>query len=97
MLLRRRWQPVLLASLGIFLFFSGALYFQSVLPTDDAGYLGYYNDSGTAAIRGTVCQQPDERDQTTRLRLSGLAIETEGGWPQVQGGYPTVRPQIPTI
>jgi hypothetical protein len=41
--------------------------------------------------------QPDERDQTTRLRLSGLAIETEGGWPQVQGGYPTVRPQIPTI
>ena len=95
LLLRRQWQPVLLASACILLFLGGALYYQSVLPADDAGCLSYYNDSGEAVIRGTVCQQPDERDTTTQLRLSGLEIETGGGWQEIQGDILLFVPRYP--
>ena len=75
----------MLAAFCVLLFCGGALYYRSVLPGDDAGYLAYYNDSGEAVIRGTVCCQPDERDTTTQLRLSGLEIQIDGGWRPIQG------------
>lgn len=85
LLLRRHWKKVLLASLCIFIFLGGAFYFQTSLPPDDEGYLGFYNDTGTATFRGTVSQDPDVRDTTTQLRLSNLEIELDGEWQEVQG------------
>jgi competence protein ComEC len=95
LLLRRYWRRVLLAAFCVLLFCGGALYYQSVLPDDGASYLGYYNDSGEAVIRGIVSRQPDERDTTTQLRLSGLEMQIDGGWRPIQGDVLLFVPRYP--
>jgi competence protein ComEC len=95
LLLRRYRKKVILASLCIFIFFGGAFYFQSSLPADNEGYLKFYNDTGTVTVRGTVSQDPDVRDKTTHLRLSGLEVELDEGWHEVQGDILLYVPRYP--
>ncbi len=95
LLFRRHWKKALLASLCIFIFFGGAFYFQSSLPADDESSLKFYNDTGAVTIKGTVSQDPDVRDKTTRLRLSALEIGLDEGWHEVQGDILLFVPRYP--
>jgi len=82
---RKYAKPIILTSLCLLAFFGGAFYAQSSLPADSADHLSFYNDSGTLVIQGIVSQDPDVRDSNARLRLSGIEIDTGGGWRAVEG------------
>ncbi|MCJ7763995.1 MAG: DNA internalization-related competence protein ComEC/Rec2 [Dehalococcoidales bacterium] len=96
LLFRRHWKRVLLASLCLFIFFGGAFYFQSSLPADNESSLKFYNDTETVTIKGTVSQDPDVRDKTTRLRLSASEIGLDEGWHEVQGDVLLFVPRYPS-
>jgi len=96
LLSRRHWKRALLASLCLFIFFGGAFYFQSSLPADNESSLKFYNDTGAITIKGTVSQDPDVRDKTTRLRLSVSEIGLDEGWHEVQGDVLLFVPRYPS-
>ena len=93
--LKKYRKPVILTSLCLFAFFSGALYSHSVLPADDSNSISYYNDGGTLTIKGMVADEPDVRDSSTRLRLSDIEIETDEGWQGVEGDALLFAPNYP--
>ncbi len=66
---RRHRKKAVLASLCIFIFLGGAVYFQSSLPANDASSLSFYNGTDenpvTVTIIGTVNSDPEVGDKTT--------------------------------
>ncbi|MBN1863106.1 MAG: ComEC family competence protein [Dehalococcoidales bacterium] len=88
-------RTVVVVSLCIFAFFGGALYFQSVQPAIDEGYLAFYNDRGTVAVKGLVSAEPEIRDRTIHLRLSASAVEIDGVWHEVSGTALVFTPRYP--
>ena len=78
-------KPIVLTSLCLLAFFGGSLYAQSSLPEESADHLSFYNNSGTLTIQGIVSDDPDVRENNTRLRLSGIEIDTGDGWRAVGG------------
>lgn len=76
--LRQRRKPIILASLSLFILFSGATYFQSSLPAVDDSSLQFYNDRGPVTIKGLVNRDPDVRDKATHLRISASEIRLDG-------------------
>ncbi len=95
LLFTRRRRPLLLTSLGIFLFVIAAVYAYGSLYNVDAGQVRYYNDGGTIAVRGTVAADPDERDRSTRLTLAVSEIAREDGWQQAGGEVLVFVPRYP--
>ena len=94
-LARQHRKPIILASICLIAFVSGALRFQSSLPTIDEHYLQFYNDRGTVEIRGLVAGAPELGDKTTHLRLSAEKITLGEEWHNISGtallfvpGYP---------
>jgi competence protein ComEC len=88
-------KTVVIASLCIFAFFGGALYFQSVQPIINEAHLAFHNDRGTVVVKGLVNAEPEIRDRTTHLRLSASAINIDGGWHEVSGTALLFVPRYP--
>jgi len=84
-LARQHRKLIVLISLCLIIFLSGAFRFQSSLPPDDESCLQFYNDRGTVEIKGLVDRDPEIRDKTTRLRLSAGEIKLSGKWQKVSG------------
>jgi competence protein ComEC len=93
---RQNRKAVVVASLCIFAFFGGALYFQSAQPIIDQKHLAFYNDQGAVSIRGLVSAEPEVRDTTSHLRLSASAIEIDGDWREVSGTALLFVPRYPS-
>jgi competence protein ComEC len=92
---RRHRKRILLASLGIFLFISAAVYSYASLYRVDEGLLHFYNDRGPVEIKGTVAGDPDIRDKSTRLTLSASAILVDSAWRKVEGKVLVFVPRYP--
>lgn len=94
-LARQRRKLIILTSLCLIIFFSGAFYFQSSLPTVDESYLRFYNDQGTVEIRGLVDRDPELRDKTTHLHLSARKIKLDEEWHELSGTALLFVPRYP--
>jgi competence protein ComEC len=94
--MRQNRKVVVVASLCLFAFFGGALYFQSSQPNINEEHLAFYNDQGTVVMKGVVSDQPELRDRTIHLRLSAKAIELDGGWREVSGMALLLVPRYPS-
>ncbi len=82
---RQHRKLIILTSLCLITFFSGAFYFQSSLPTIDEHYLQSYNDQGAIEIRGMVNTDPEIRDKTTHVHLSVTEVKLDEEWQEVSG------------
>jgi competence protein ComEC len=87
---------VVVASLCLFAFFGGALYFQSSQPIINQEHLAFYNDKGTVVMKGVVNDQPELRDRTAHLKLSADAIKLDNGWHEVSGTALLLVPRYPS-
>ncbi len=94
--LRYHRKLIILTSLCLIALFSGAVYFQSSLPTVDEGSLQFYNDQETVAVKGIVNRDPEVRDKATHLRLSATEIKWDKGWQEVSGTALLFVPRYPT-
>ena len=92
---RRHRKPIILASLGLFIFFGAAAYSFSSLHIVDENSLHFYNDRGSVEIKGMVAEDPDVRDKNTRLKLSAAEIKLEKGWQEVEGTALVFVPRYP--
>ncbi len=69
-----------------FVFFLGALRFESNLPVINQSFIGYYNDSpNNVWVTGTLTQPPDQRDTYANLTLQLTAIDIGNGDIPVSG------------
>ena len=93
--IRRRKKAIILSSLVIVIFFAGAAYSYSSLNTVDEGHLRFYNDIGTAEIRGMIAEDPDVRDKSTHLKLSATEIKVNNKWHEVTGTALLYVPRYP--
>ncbi len=96
LLFRQHLKIIILTSLCLVILFSGAVYFQSSLPTIDENRLQFYNDQGTIEIKGMVSADPEVRDKTTHLRLSATEIKVAEEWQPVSGTALLFVPRYPT-
>ena len=96
LLFRQYRKIIILTSLCLIILFSGAIYFQSSLPTIDENCLQFYNDRGTIEIKGMVSADPEVRDKTTHLRLSATEIKADEKWQPVSGTALLFVPRYPT-
>ncbi len=95
-LLRQHRKLIILASLSLVAFFSGAFCFQSSLPTDDENHLQFYNDQGTVEIKGIVARDPEVRDKATHLYLSATEVKIGEERREVSGTALLFVPRYPT-
>src|SRR4030042_1057276 len=91
----RHRKAIILASLGIFLFVTAAVYSFTSLYTIDEGRIHFYNDTGSFEIRGVVSGDPDIRDKSTRLTIDAETIYFEEGWREVGGTVLVITPRYP--
>ncbi len=91
-----RRKPVVLTSLCLITFLAGAVYFQASLPANNDNLLQFYNDKGTAEIRGLVNRNPEPGEKTTRLQLSAEKIRLDGEWFDISGTVLLYVPTYPT-
>ncbi len=94
-LARQHRKLIILTSLCLIIFLSGAFRFQSSLPPDDESCLQFYNDRGTVEVKGLLDRDPEVRDKTTRLRLSAREIKSDGEWQEVSGTTLLFVPRYP--
>jgi competence protein ComEC len=95
LLTRRHRSAVILASLGLFTFFSAAAYGYASRQTIDESHLQFYNDGGVVEVRGVVAGDPDIRDKNTRLTLTASEIKLAEGWREVKGETLVFVPRYP--
>ena len=86
---------IILVSLCLIAFFTGALRFQSSLPVVDENSLQFYNDREAVEIKGMVSADPDVRDKTTHLQLAVAGIKLDGVWQDVAGTALLFVPRYP--
>ena len=96
LLFRQHRKIIILTSLCLIIFFSGAVYFQSSLPTIDENCLQFYNNRGTIEIKGMISADPEVRDKTTHLRFSATEIKVAEDWQPVSGTALLFVPRYPT-
>ncbi len=92
---RKHSKAIILSSLCLFVFFGGALHFQSSLPPTDKYSLQFYNDRETVEIKGIVDRDPDTRDKITHLHLSATAMKADKEWQEVSGKVLLFVPRYP--
>lgn len=94
-LARQHRKLIILSSLCLVAFFSGAFYFQSSLPSADENYLRFYNEKGTVEIKGLLDRDPDVGGKTTHLCLSAREIRLGEEWHEVSGSALLFVPRYP--
>jgi competence protein ComEC len=93
---RQNRKVIVVASLCLFAFFSGALYFQSSQPNVNEEHLAFYKDRGAVVMKGVISDQPELRDRTSHLRLAANAIKLDSGWHEVSGMALLFVPRYPS-
>ncbi len=92
---RSQRRMIILTSLCLTLFVSGAIFFQATRPATDEGSLQFYNDRGTVTVEGVISRPPEVRDRTIHIRLDASAITTETGPHEVTGTALIFVPRYP--
>lgn len=81
----RHRRPWLLGLLCLALFLGGMLRYQSSLPTMTERTVHFYNERGEVEVKGRVAEDPRQREKSTLIRLSDLAILQGGAERKVSG------------
>ncbi len=79
---RRKW--IIIASLGLAAFFTGALLAQAGFHQTAPGQLDYYNGQ-SVLVRGIVAGDPEPGDRGTSFQITVNGINAGGVWQPVSG------------
>ena len=81
-------RPVLLA-LGLvagLLILGGMWRYEQALPPTELGGIAAFNDGPAVRFRALVSDEPDERGQSARIRLSAREVWVDDAWEETSGG-----------
>lgn len=87
---------MILLSLSIIILPLAAIFSYSNQNVFDETDLRFYNDRGHTELKGTVIQDPDVRDSSTRLMLSVSDIYLDGEWRKIDGKAVAYVPRYPS-
>jgi len=87
---------IILLSLSVVILPLAAAFSYSSQNVFDERDLRFYNDRGLTELKGTVIEDPDVRDNNTRLMLSVSEISLDGTWREIDGKALLYVPRYPT-
>ncbi|MFH1382459.1 MAG: DNA internalization-related competence protein ComEC/Rec2 [Chloroflexota bacterium] len=94
-IIRRHRKQVIMASLGLFILFGAASYYQLSQPGTGGNLHSYNGQAESVTINGTVLRDPEVSDQTTRLYFSAREIQIDGQSSNVSGNVLLFVPRYP--
>jgi len=86
---------IILLSLSVIILPLAAAFSYSSQNVFNETDLRFYNDRGLTELKGTVIEDPDVRDNNTRLMLSVLEISLDGKWREIDGKALLYVPRYP--
>ena len=86
---------IILLSLSVIILPLAAASSYSSQNVFDETDLRFYNDRGLTELKGTVIEDPDARDNNTRLMLSVSEISLDGKWQEIDGKAMMYVPRYP--
>ena len=92
--LRQHRKLIILTSLCLIAFFTGAFRSQSSPPTVNENCLQFYNNQ-TVEIKGIVNSDPEIKEKSTHIRLSATEIKLDEEWHEVSGTALLFVPRYP--
>lgn len=86
---------IILLSLSVIILPLAAAFSYSSQNVFDETDLRFYNDRGLTELKGTVIEDPDVRDNNTRLMLAVSEISLDGKWQEIDGKALLYLPRYP--
>ncbi|HLF78830.1 MAG TPA: DNA internalization-related competence protein ComEC/Rec2 [Dehalococcoidia bacterium] len=88
-----RWRLGLAIALLTTVFVAGLLRYNAARPSGEPSGAALLNEGAAVSLRGTVAEEPEQRQTSQRLHLKLEAREVDGVWQEINGGaLVTTRP-----
>jgi competence protein ComEC len=91
----RRWSPLALGLVAGLLMLGGMWRYEQARPPSEPGGIAAFNDGPAVRFRALVSDEPDERGQSARIRLSAREVWVDGAWEKTSGGVLLRRGLLP--
>jgi competence protein ComEC len=91
----RRWAPLALGLVAGLLIVGGMWRYEQARPLSEPGGIAAFNDGPAVRFRALVSDEPDERGQSARIRLSAREVWVDGAWEETSGGVLLRRDPLP--
>ncbi len=82
----RRRAPLALGLIAGLLMLGGMWRYEEARPPTEPGGIAAFNDATAVRFRALVSDEPDERGQSARIRLSAREVWVNDGWEETSGG-----------
>jgi competence protein ComEC len=82
----RRPAPLTLGLVAGLLILGGMWRYEQARPPAEPGGIAAFNDGAAVRFRALVSDEPDERGQSARIRLSAREVWVNDGWEETSGG-----------
>jgi competence protein ComEC len=82
----RRPAPLALGLVAGLLILGGMWRYEQARPPTEPGGIAAFNDGAAVRFRALVSDEPDERGQSARIRLSAREVWVDGAWEETSGG-----------
>ena len=82
----RRPAPLALGLVAGLLILGGIWRHEQARPPAEPGGIAVFNDGAAVRFRALVSDEPDERGQSARIRLSAREVWVNDGWEETSGG-----------
>jgi competence protein ComEC len=82
----RRLAPLALGLVAGLLILAGMWRYEQARPPTEPGGIATFNDGPAVRLRALVSDEPDERGQSARIRLSAREVWVDGAWEETSGG-----------
>jgi competence protein ComEC len=90
-----RWAPLALGLVAGLLTMGGMWRYEESVPSGEPSGIAVMNDGAAVRFRALVSDEPDERQQSTRIRLSARQVWVDGAWEEISGGVLLRRDPLP--
>jgi competence protein ComEC len=91
----RRPAPLALGLVAGLLILGGMWRYEQARPPTEPGGIAAFNDGPAVRFRALVSDEPDERGQSARIRLSAREVWVDGAWEETSGGVLLRRDLLP--
>jgi len=91
----RRSAPLALGLVAGLLILGGIWRYDQARPPTEPSGIAAYNDGPAVRFRALVSDEPDERGQSARIRLSAREVWVDGAWEETSGGVLLRRDPLP--